>query len=130
MNALRHALTPERIAVALTLAGGLYLAAVVPYHWLELFVVAIVHLGLIPAVAYPVHWRLNRTPWRESKVGRALMRKAEALALLFIVSVLNVWLPGVWWAPVYAITVTYVVVTLWRQYLVLRTVLRERARDG
>ena len=99
-------------------------------RWLELYVITVVHLGLIPAVAYPLRWRLARTGWRESKVGRALMRKAEALALLFVVSVLNVWLPGAWWAPVYAVTVTYVVVTLWRQYRVLHSVLRERDADG
>lgn len=98
--------------------------------WLELYVVAIVHLGLIPAVAYPLHWRLARTPWHRSRVGRALMRKAEALALLYVVSVANVWLPGRWWAPVYALTVTYVSATLWRQYLVLRAVLREDRTHG
>lgn len=98
--------------------------------WLRWYVIAVVHLGLIPAVLYPLQWRLARTPWRESRVGRALMRKAEALGLLFVVSVANVWLPGRWWAPVYALAVTYVAITLWRQYLVLRTVLREQDDNG
>lgn len=92
---------------------------------LDWYVVAAVHLGLIPAVLYPLHWRWHRGGWERSRVGRALMRKAEALALLFAVAVAGVWLPGRWYAPVYAAAVTWVSVTLWRQYLVLRAVLRE-----
>lgn len=99
-------------------------------RWLELYVVAVVHLGTIPAVLYPLHWRIARPRWSGSRVGRALMRKAEALAVLFVVSVLNVWMPGEWWAPTYAATVTWVVYTITRQYLVLRSVLREDRSDG
>lgn len=110
---------------ALALAVGLVVAVAIPYSWLEVGVIAVVHIGLVPAVAYPLLWHLRAT-WHDSRIGRALMHKAVALAALFVVSVANVWLPGAWWAPVYAVTVTAVTWTLWRQFAVLRSVLRER----
>lgn len=95
--------------------------------WLEWYVVALIHLGTIPAVGYPLVWRWRGT-WSHSRVGRALMRKAEALGLLFVVSLANVWVPGVWWAYTYALVVTWVVVTLFRQFWVLLSVLRDHRR--
>lgn len=96
-------------------------------EWLEMYVVVVVHVGIIPAVGYPLVWRWRGT-WSHSRVGRALMRKAEALGILFVVSILNVWVPGVWWSYTYAVAVTWVVVTLYRQFGVLLLVLREQGR--
>lgn len=94
--------------------------------WLELYAITIVHLGTIPAVGYPLLWRLRGGDWHKSRVGRALMRKAEALAVLFVVSIVNVWVPGAWFVWVYCAALTWVVWTLTRQFVVLLSVLRER----
>lgn len=95
---------------------------------LELYVVAVVHLGLIPAVGYPLAWHIKGT-WRDNRVGRALMHKAIALAALFVVSVLSLWVTGLWFAIPYALTVTAVVWTMFRQFVVLLSVLREERRS-
>lgn len=93
---------------------------------LDLYVVVIVHLGSIPAVAYPILYG-RWADWRSSRVGRALMWKAVSLAALFVVSVANFWLPA--WGPFllypYALVVTAVTVALTRQVIVLIAVFRE-----
>lgn len=86
--------------------------------WLELFVTVVVVLGTIPAVGYPLAWGLRGT-WRGSPVGRALMFHAISMAALFLVSVLNLVLPGAWFLYVYTVTVTAVVATLFWQFVVL-----------
>lgn len=87
--------------------------------YLELYVVTIIHLGAIPAVLYPLVWHM-RGKWRANRIGRALMHKAQALAVLFIISVAGIWIGhGTWWALVYAVTLTWVVWALWRQFVVL-----------
>lgn len=92
--------------------------------WLTLYVVVIVHLGLIPAVAYPLLYHLYAN-WRGSRVGRALMFKALALAGLFVVSVAGFWLPWQWLQWVYAAVVTAVTLALSRQVFVLVSVFRD-----
>lgn len=92
---------------------------------LDLYVAAMFHLGLIPAVAYPLLY--NRwAKWRDNRVGRALMWKARALAALFAVSVFTYWWVWPFLQALYAAVLTGVTVALYRQVTVLVAVFRQK----
>lgn len=89
---------------------------------IEIYVVAVVHLGLVPALLYPWHYR--RSPWRQSAVGRALMTKGLAVAALFAVGVVGFWWPFPGYQFIYAGVVTFVVAAIAYQYRVMRELQR------
>lgn len=84
---------------------------------LDMIAVGIVFAGVIPATLFPILY--GRSPWRRSKVGRALMTKAVGIALLIDFSVLYVLLgrdaPGWLRVVVYGLVITGV----WMQFVAL-----------
>lgn len=86
--------------------------------WVEVYTIAVVHLGLLPVNAFP--WFYRRSPWRSTDVGKALMLKGCSLAALFDLGVLGFW----WMFPgydyMYAAVVTVVVVAIGYQFRVMR----------
>ena len=92
---------------------------------IELYLVVVVHLGVAPAVAFPLYYR--RSSWRSSEVGKALMLKGAAIAALFSLAVLGFWWPFPGYDYAYAAVVTGVVVGITYQFLVMRR-LQKRGR--
>ena len=96
-------------------------------RWLELYSLVVVHLGTIPATLFPLFY--SRSPWRSTDVGKALMTKGIAIALLFDVSVLAFWvddLPGI--RVIRALVFTLVVAGVTYQFHVMRS-LQHKGRD-
>ena len=91
-----------------------------------MYVVAIVHVGTIVAVLAPLDY--NRSAWRATEVGRALMSKWVSLAALFVVSILNFWwpFPEAAWLTIYAATLTLVVGSMTWQWRVMRAAQKQR----
>lgn len=85
---------------------------------IDLYTLAIVHLTLIPANAFPLFYR--RTDWRSTDIGQALMLKACALAALYDIGVAGYWLPFAGYAYAYSAVVTVVGIAIARQYWVMR----------
>jgi hypothetical protein len=90
---------------------------------LDLYVVAIVHLGAIPATLFPLFY--SRSPWQSTEVGKALMLKGCAVAALFDVGVLGFWWPFPGYALANALVVTFVVVGVTYQFAVMRRLQRQ-----
>ena len=88
----------------------------------EVYVVAVVHIGLLISLAYP--WFYRRSPWRSTEVGKALMTKGVALAALFLVSVVGFWWPLPGFEYIYAASVTAVVAAMAYQFRVMRRLQR------
>lgn len=91
--------------------------------WLEVYAVVVVHIGAIPATLFPIFYA--RSPWRSTDVGKALMTKGIAMALLFDATVANFWFgefPG--FEVLRPIIFTLVVVGITYQYLVMRSLQR------
>lgn len=93
----------------------------------EWYLVAVVHLALVPALGYPVAWGARGT-WRRNRVGRALMYKAASLGGLFAVAVAKFWWPSTWLTYIYAAMVTLVALSLYRQFWVLLSVQHEAGK--
>ena len=93
---------------------------------IEIYLVVVVHLGLLPAVGFPVFY--SRSPWRHD-VGKALMLKGCALAALFVVTVLGYWWPIPGFIYVNAAVVTLVVTGITYQFAVMRRLQREGKHD-
>lgn len=89
---------------------------------IEVYIVAVVHVGLVVAIAYPSFYL--RSPWRSTEVGRALMTKGVALATLFAVSVVGYWWPFPGYLYFYAAAVTGVVGAMAYQFAVMRRLQR------
>lgn len=89
---------------------------------LEYYMVVIVHVGLVPAVLFPLFYR--RSPWRSTEVGKALMLKGVALAMLFSLAVAGFWWPFPGYDYLYAGVLSLVVVGITYQFLVLRKLQR------
>lgn len=92
----------------------------------EFYTVALVHVTLLPANAFPVFYA--RSPWRSTDVGKALMLKGIALAALFDLGVLGYWWPFPGYAYLYAAVLTLVSVGITYQFLVMRS-LQHRSRS-
>ena len=86
--------------------------------WLDLYIIAVVHVGLIPALAYPLFYA--RSPWRSTEVGKALMFKGASLGALFLLAVVGHWWPFPGYDLIYAVAVTGVVAAMSYQFVVLR----------
>jgi hypothetical protein len=86
----------------------------------ELYLVIVVHLAAIPAIAYPFVYRSS--PWRTGPTGRALMNKALSVALLFGIAILGYWWPFPAYEFIYASAVTYLGVSITYQFYVMRRV--------
>ena len=93
---------------------------------LDIYLATIVHLGLIPAVGFPLFY--SRSPWRSTEVGKALMLKGTAIASLFTIAVVGFWWPFPGYGVLYAAVVTFVVVGITYQFLVMRS-LQRKGRD-
>ena len=89
----------------------------------EKYTIFIAHIGILPAVAYPLVYR--GLPWKQTSTGRALMNHARANALLFTIPLLGYWWPFPGFSQIYAAIVTYLVWSIGYQLLVLRRVKRE-----
>lgn len=85
---------------------------------LDLYLVVIVHVGMVPAIGFPLYYR--RSAWRSTNVGKALMFKGTALACLFTVAVVGFWWPFPGYRYIYALVVTGVVAGVTYQFLVMR----------
>lgn len=86
--------------------------------WLEVWIVAVVHVGAVAACAYPVLYA-HYADWRKHRVGRVLMFKARVLAALYAVSVLNFWWPFPGFYYIYAVVLTLLALALTRQTVAL-----------
>ena len=91
--------------------------------WVEIYVIAIVHVGMVAAVGYPLDY--SRQPWRRSYTGRALMFKGSSLGALFALAVLGFWWPFPGYDYIYAGVVTLVVGSMFWQWWVLRRLRRD-----
>lgn len=89
---------------------------------IEVYTLVVVHVGLIPAVGFPLFYR--RSPWRSTEVGKALMLKGAALAALFVVSIVGFWWPFPGYDYIYAAMLTLVVLGITYQFLVMRKLQR------
>ena len=49
------------------------------------------HLAAIPALAYPLVYM--KSPWRDGNTGVALMNKARAVAIFFVIAIVSYWRP-------------------------------------
>lgn len=95
--------------------------------WVEVYLLAVVHIGTIPAVGFPLFYR--RSPWRSTEVGKALMLKGASLAALFVLSIIGFWWPFPGYAYIHAAITTLVVVGITYQFAVMRS-LQKRGRDN
>jgi hypothetical protein len=89
---------------------------------LEVYLVAVAHIGAVIAVAY--WWYYRRSPWHDYATGPALMWKARSLAALFTLAVVGYWWPFPGYAYLYAGVVTLVVGSMGYQFRVMRRLQR------
>lgn len=96
-----------------------------PLGWIEIYIVAIVHLTLLPVNLFPIHY--SHSPWRSSNVGKALMLNGTALAALYDLGVLGFWWKFGGYNYFYAAVITLVASAISFQYFVMRR-LQKRGR--
>ena len=89
---------------------------------IEVYVVAVIHIGWLYSVLYLLFYR--RSPWREYPTGPALMWKARTWCALFTVSCAGFWWPFPGYEYIYAAGVTFVVGAMAYQFHVLRQLQR------
>jgi hypothetical protein len=83
----------------------------------EIYAVALVHLTLLPANAFPLVY--SRSPWRSTDVGKALMLKGVAIAAMFDLAVIGFWWPFPGYEYLYAAILTLVTTGISYQFLVM-----------
>ena len=94
-----------------------------PPQWLEVYIVAVVHIGTVIVFGAVIDY--NRSRWTATEVGKAQMTKWLSLLALFVLSVANYWWPfgaAFWW--IYAVVLTVVDAALLWQWAVMRRVQR------
>lgn len=100
--------------------GLIFVSAAIAANLVDpmLYLVVVVHLFALPALAYPAVYR--NSPWRVGPTGKALMNKARSVALLFAVLILGYWrhpVPG--YEYIFNAVTTYFGLSISYQFLVM-----------
>jgi hypothetical protein len=99
---------------------GLGVASVVTWGILydpELYIKVVAFFTMLVAVAFPLLYMT--LPWKESILGRALMMKARAVALLYVVSILGFWVELPFKGYLMSLVTTYLAIGIGFQFIVL-----------
>jgi cation transport ATPase len=119
--------TIRRLSFVLLIVLLLVSAVVLMSYDTETYLLWVVHLTALPAVAYPMVYR--KVAWSRGPTGKALMNMAFSVALLYVIAIWGFWQPfGIYWY-VYSASVTYLGVAITYQFLVMLRLKQSARRE-